>query len=582
MAMNVKFLQGSSTNFNKITTKEANTFYYVTDKKALYLGANLIGDGVSTEAFEALKARVKTLEDWKTLLATETSKTSASTTSIPDLIAVTVKTKDGAVSGVSVNDSALRTHFSSYVTTVAHNSFKEDVSKTYVTNETYNAHLNTQDNRDDGQDELIAGLRSDLNAITEVGGEPNKVDDVKIGSTSIVSGKIATIAVDGTYNASSNKIATASTVTNAIANLDATKDNGNNDLVKVTVVETDGKLTSVTVDDSKLDTALAGKAAKAYEGKVDTLIGSDASKSVRAIAAEEIAAQLIPSDAKDALNTLEEIAAWIQDHPDDASAMSAAIEALKKEVGGTYVAGTGFTNSRIDALETSVGNIEVGLKSVAIDNFDNNQVKIVIESADGTEVTDEFTVAYASTAGNADNANYALEANYASNAGNALEADSASNANYALEADYASNAGNADTVDNMHASDFATAAQGSTADSALQEVTIAGNKLTKTNSTISKETISAALNLTGGEGSFDARIVIAQETADNINIDLATNYKTWSNTKTAIQGNTDVTVEEAVIAINKLSTGAANQNATIGNINSNVDAIVDQLTWGTF
>lgn len=129
---------------------------------------------------------------------------------------------------------------------------------------------------------------------------------------------------------------------------------------------------------------------------------------------------------------------------------------------------------------------------------------------------------------------------------------------------------------------YATSAQGSTADSALQEVTIAGNKLTKANSTISKETISAALNLTGGEGSFDARIVIAQETADNINIDLATNYKTWSNTKTAIQGNTDVTVEEAVIAINKLSTGAANQNATIGNINSNVDAIVDQLTWGTF
>ena len=92
MAMNVKFLQGSSTNFNKITTKEANTFYYVTDKKALYLGANLIGDGVSTEAFEALARRVKTLEDWKALLATETGKTSTSTTSIPDLLAVTVKT----------------------------------------------------------------------------------------------------------------------------------------------------------------------------------------------------------------------------------------------------------------------------------------------------------------------------------------------------------------------------------------------------------------------------------------------------------------------------------------------------------
>ena len=48
-----------------------------------------------------------------------------------------------------------------------------------------------------------------------------KVDDVKINGTSIVdSEKIAKIAVDGTYNASSNKIATESTVSGAIAALD--------------------------------------------------------------------------------------------------------------------------------------------------------------------------------------------------------------------------------------------------------------------------------------------------------------------------------------------------------------------------
>lgn len=46
------------------------------------------------------------------------------------------------------------------------------------------------------------------------------VDDVKIGTTSIVSSGTATIAVDGTYNSSTNKIATKSTVTSAIAALD--------------------------------------------------------------------------------------------------------------------------------------------------------------------------------------------------------------------------------------------------------------------------------------------------------------------------------------------------------------------------
>ncbi len=79
-----------------------------------------------------------------------------------------------------------------------------------------------------------------------------------------------------------------------------------------------------------LGTTYAGKA---YETKVDTLIGSDTDKSVRTIANEELAAQLIPANANEALDTLQEIAAWIQEHPDDAAAMNAAIQALKTHAG---------------------------------------------------------------------------------------------------------------------------------------------------------------------------------------------------------------------------------------------------------
>lgn len=68
-------------------------------------------------------------------------------------------------------------------------------------------------------------------------------------------------------------------------------------------------------------------------GKVTTLIGSDTAKSVRTIANEELAAQLIPSTAKEALDTLQEIANWIQSHPDDASAMNTAITNLQNLVG---------------------------------------------------------------------------------------------------------------------------------------------------------------------------------------------------------------------------------------------------------
>ena len=68
-------------------------------------------------------------------------------------------------------------------------------------------------------------------------------------------------------------------------------------------------------------------------GKVTTLIGSDTAKSVRTIANEELAAQLIPANAQEALDTLQEIAAWIQSHPGDASAMNTAITNLQNLVG---------------------------------------------------------------------------------------------------------------------------------------------------------------------------------------------------------------------------------------------------------
>ena len=67
---------------------------------------------------------------------------------------------------------------------------------------------------------------------------------------------------------------------------------------------------------------------------------SDGGKSVRQIANEELAAQLIGENAAESLNELHEIAAWIQSHPGDASAMNAAITALQnKVVLGTYVDG---------------------------------------------------------------------------------------------------------------------------------------------------------------------------------------------------------------------------------------------------
>ena len=83
------------------------------------------------------------------------------------------------------------------------------------------------------------------------------------------------------------------------------------------------------------DEAIAApkKAGDDAQAAVDTLIGDDTGKSARTIANEELAKQLIPENAKESLDTLAEIAAWIQAHPDDATAMNRAITDLATLVG---------------------------------------------------------------------------------------------------------------------------------------------------------------------------------------------------------------------------------------------------------
>ena len=56
----------------------------------------------------------------------------------------------------------------------------------------------------------------------------------------------------------------------------------------------------------------------------------DSDKTIRKIANEELASQLILSSATESMNELKEIAAWIQSHPEDAAAMNLQIVALQE------------------------------------------------------------------------------------------------------------------------------------------------------------------------------------------------------------------------------------------------------------
>ena len=286
--------------------------------------------------------------------------------------------------------------------------------------------------------------------------------------------------------------------------------------------------------------------------------------------------------------------------------MQTAIAAIKKEIGGTQDT-NGFTSSRIDANEAKlagitgtvkkyvddeIAKVDAGGISQTITDLQNNKANKVANAKAGNlaklsdtgDLVDSGKslndLAWASdfanlsvwktavmdgsvTVGRADNANYASDAGNADNAS------------------YATTAGDADTLDSKHASDFATATQGATADSALQSVKVLGHTLTKANNEITIDQAKTALGISGN-GGLQAQIGanaeaarVAQQTAENVGSNLTNNYKTWTDTQTAIQGSTTNTVKDCVDAINTM-------NNKTGEVIGTVENIVSQLTWGAF
>ena len=146
---------------------------------------------------------------------------------------------------------------------------------------------------------------------------------------------------------------------------------------------------------SKGETA---KTVKEVATEVATLVGDDTSKSVRTIANEELAKQLIAEGAAESLNTLQEIAAWIQQHPKDAAEMNTHIANLQTQVGkeaNGEVAATGLVKdirdlqaaigdggSVADAITNAINELDATVTNVPV-NGDAPEVAVSITETDG-------------------------------------------------------------------------------------------------------------------------------------------------------------------------------------------------------
>lgn len=99
------------------------------------------------------------------------------------------------------------------------------------------------------------------------------------------------------------------------------------------------------------------------EGKITTLVGKDASKSARAIAAEEVAK--IVDGADSSYDTLKEIADWISGHKTDAAALNSAIVALEGIVDG--IGGEGEKATVVAYVTDAIAALKIGDYAKAAD-----------------------------------------------------------------------------------------------------------------------------------------------------------------------------------------------------------------------
>lgn len=171
-----------------------------------------------------------------------------------------------------------------------------------------------------------------------------------------------------------------SRISTAINNLDATvgstsfSQNTNSAVttahVAVQVVETNGKLTKVTVAEKDIASASTlsslTNTVSDLSDAIDVIKGSDTG-SIRDIAVDVLTETLVKDKALDAYDTLQEMSEWIKNHPENAAAM----------------------NTKVSKLETAVNNLQ---KADSVTTFGGKIGAITLKSNSTTNGTVNFAM----------------------------------------------------------------------------------------------------------------------------------------------------------------------------------------------
>lgn len=135
---------------------------------------------------------------------------------------------------------------------------------------------------------------------------------------------------------------------------------------------------------AKDSASTANTLASENKTKVDTLIGTDTGKSARDIAALVISEALVGGG--ESFDTLQEIAAWLKDHPEDVGEINAAIASVKANLGYTTVDGAEVVPATVDArIAAAIDALEIATYAKK-DALDGAVQRIqALEDANGTD-----------------------------------------------------------------------------------------------------------------------------------------------------------------------------------------------------
>lgn len=98
------------------------------------------------------------------------------------------------------------------------------------------------------------------------------------------------------------------------------------------------------------------------QATVSTLVGTDknangdVTQSIREIANDEIASQLIPQDARESLNTLKKVGNWIQNHSDATTGINNRLQKIESTLFDSK--NPSWPDNRVEGLITVVSNLQ--------------------------------------------------------------------------------------------------------------------------------------------------------------------------------------------------------------------------------